>query len=841
MRRIVVFFSWQSDTPNNHSKMKSGLEKACKKLSKEFGCEVVYDEATRGEVGAPKIEDVAQRKIDDCDVFVADVTPVTEHKGKLMPNSNVSYELGRARGVHPYQRIVTLGAKGNWETKDLPFDFNHTVVIPVDVNDSNSFYKLIKDSVIYALNSPQTIFSQDDSVLYSDSQIQKNINSGKYLPNTFLDNRELKEHLRYFVDPFLFSAYVSNKVYLFNFNRLNRGRKIWNKPSFNFNAKQFQIEDSSSDFAKLYASINKLMEYLQKKSDELNHQSNESYLSSIKCKRRLVDLSFLRSQICLLTGNAGQGKTNFVCDLVQNVLCKRHIPYIYLNGYELDPSDIEESFVKEICPMLRISFEEVMKQISSYCSSKRKPILLVIDGLNENPHPDEFCRTLVGFLKRIQSYDFCKILMTCRSEYLSENFTELTSTFKDKMLIERDIYQHFTENEEEQLLGNYLNHFEIKAFLSVGVKKELTHDLLLLRIFCEANSKKSLGYISHIKRDELFSAYYSTMLSRVAEAHDWEGRKTFREIKIKQFFEAILKNMINTDTFFNVPLDDLLIGMSQEDVDMLQRFLDENILLRKDLAKGKIGFENAEVINFTYDAFRDYLLAHYILDAQVNDVEKQKSLIVKFTAEGHQLKEGITPFLFVHAKNSSNHILQEFLKEQPWYIPVFDSCIWEVDESKLTDEDISCIQKRLSDNPKTIARRLFFWGRWNTEEYPRLNIKILLDYVAHLDDEALTEWVERACSADKLKGAWGRKQQTEREFFIEMIENLLGNSKILGHEDTQFIFEFYAYVAVVSGYPAKSVYLEYIEQSGNVEQIQHIANSTRSKNMKTWMKQIMAR
>lgn len=52
MRRLVVFFSWQSDIPSNHPEIKRRLEKACKKLSKELDCEVVYDESLRGELGS---------------------------------------------------------------------------------------------------------------------------------------------------------------------------------------------------------------------------------------------------------------------------------------------------------------------------------------------------------------------------------------------------------------------------------------------------------------------------------------------------------------------------------------------------------------------------------------------------------------------------------------------------------------------------------------------------------------------------------------------------------------------------------------------------------------------
>lgn len=107
------------------------------------------------------------------------------------------YELGRARAIHACQRIVTLAAKGDWEIKNLPFDINHTVIPPVDIDNTDVFYHLIKKSVKFAYDSPETIFLHDDRVLYSDYQIQKNINSGKYLPNTFLEKRNLKEHLRF--------------------------------------------------------------------------------------------------------------------------------------------------------------------------------------------------------------------------------------------------------------------------------------------------------------------------------------------------------------------------------------------------------------------------------------------------------------------------------------------------------------------------------------------------------------------------------------------------------------------------------------------------------------------
>ena len=562
-------------------------------------------------------------------------------------------------------------------------------------------------------------------------------------------------------------------------------------------------------------------------------------MTSSKCRRRLEDLSFLTSQICLLTGNAGQGKTNFICDFVQNVLLKRHIPFIYVNGYEIDSADIERTLVKAICPTLDISFEKLMEQLTLYSSSKRKPVIFVIDGLNENPHPDDFCRMLVAFLKRLLAYDFCKVIMTCRSEYLEENFQELTETFEKKMMVEKDIYHHLNEEDIDTLLERYFRYFNITADLGEAVKSTLTNNLLLLRIFCEANKNSRLGRVNHINRDELFTVYYDTMLTRVADAPDWEGRRDFRRRKIKGFFTIILKRMIETDKFFNVSLDDLMESMNQEDESMLLRFLDENILLRKDLAKDKEKTENEEVVNFTYDAFRDYMLAHYILNTLRDNFEQQKTLIKKFTDDGHQLKEGIIPYLFVHAKNTASEALWNFLKGCPWYVSGFESYVWETDESKVSDEDIGLLLQLLNKNPYTIARNLLYWGRWNTEEHPKLNIKILLEYVSKLEDGTLEKWVEKICCSTNKKYYWGHEGQTERERFIEMVRSLLGNSQFFEYKDSELVFEFYAYVASVSDGKAKEVYRQYIRQTSNIEQVQHIFHTTKSENLKAWMNQLI--
>lgn len=125
MEQYKVFFSWQSDIKGNKRIIKESLKAACQLVSEKFDCEIVIDEATRDVPGMPKIEDTVLEKIDNCDVFVCDITPVSALDEKHMPNSNVIIELGYAIKSKGYSQIVALAKKGDWKPEQLPFDINH--------------------------------------------------------------------------------------------------------------------------------------------------------------------------------------------------------------------------------------------------------------------------------------------------------------------------------------------------------------------------------------------------------------------------------------------------------------------------------------------------------------------------------------------------------------------------------------------------------------------------------------------------------------------------------------------------------------------------------------------
>jgi hypothetical protein len=139
LRRI--FYSWQSDTPNNmgRSLIQNGLEGALKRIGNDQSAEVqpVLDRDTSGTSGSPDITDTILAKIALSDVFVADVTIVNRCKGRSFlgipiedrsgstrptPNPNVLLELGYAITHLGWNRIILVQNLAFGSPEELPFD-----------------------------------------------------------------------------------------------------------------------------------------------------------------------------------------------------------------------------------------------------------------------------------------------------------------------------------------------------------------------------------------------------------------------------------------------------------------------------------------------------------------------------------------------------------------------------------------------------------------------------------------------------------------------------------------------------------------------------------------------
>lgn len=169
-KEFKIFFSWQSDLSANQTKyfIEECIEHAKNLLPDSII--LVPDEATRNRLGAPDIMNSIFEKIDNCDLFIADVSivgqytiPVEDDEYPVMkhlPNPNVLLELGYAAARLTWDRCICLANTKFGTISQLPFDLNHRRITDFCYNGSTRKQKLteianiIKETVLAYIDKP---------------------------------------------------------------------------------------------------------------------------------------------------------------------------------------------------------------------------------------------------------------------------------------------------------------------------------------------------------------------------------------------------------------------------------------------------------------------------------------------------------------------------------------------------------------------------------------------------------------------------------------------------------------------------------------------------------------
>ena len=125
-----VFFSWQSALPETRSVVGQALDSAVRRLERGGTLEEAtrVDQDTDGVAGWPDIASTILEKIERCELFVADITPINGPQSdfRLTPNPDVMLELGYALATGlGRSRIVCVVNDAYLPERDLsklPFD-----------------------------------------------------------------------------------------------------------------------------------------------------------------------------------------------------------------------------------------------------------------------------------------------------------------------------------------------------------------------------------------------------------------------------------------------------------------------------------------------------------------------------------------------------------------------------------------------------------------------------------------------------------------------------------------------------------------------------------------------
>ena len=821
-----IFFSWQSDINGNRSTILKGINDACEKLNQSKGYEINIDEATRDIPGSPTIEKAVMDKIAACDVFIADITPITQHYNKQIPNPNVLIELGYALKCIELARIIIVAKKGDYKDNELPFDINHNRLGKFDDKQCNLDFE-IEESIKYVLDNGKFQYIR----FFNDLHLRQNISIRKYLPDVFMEDREYKELMRCFVSPYIFYTKLYREAKKLNFDYYNQVCELKERGAFDFTVTTFPESIYGLNFADATKRVENIIEYLNCKVFELEQrESNSSYFAKQKIENVIKGLEFCSKKICLIKGKAGQGKTNLVCDLVENVLLTRNIPFLYLNGNEIDANNVGDTMVRSLYPEENYSLGDMLRYVQRFCAQQHKPLIIIIDGLNEHGNSALLKASLQQLINTLLGYDFVRMIITCRTDYYYANYNNLFSACSN-IVIEHESYSHIDEQDCNTLISNYCDFFKINASFTREIRRDFGENLLLLRIFCEAYENQDVGSITHIRKDNLFLSYYQAMRGSLAVSLQNNGIQV-NESDISFFINVLVELMLEKESFSNIPINNILGKLSPEQRTIFYQFLDSNILIKREL--GDCVFNN-EVVGFTYDEFRDFMISHYLIDrvfdANHPDIFKNKGL--RYTCNNHILKEGLTCFLYCYSKEHNLDVLN-VLKEQDWYNNTFIKYIWEIDEAYIDDNDIVLLKELITASPR-LAEKLIIQGRLNTNRYKKININLLIDILIGFTDYDLEQFLDLAWPYNDGDEIFRTRENT-RDHFILSIENCLYKTNFKQIDCWQNILIPILFLSPFS-WNAKRLLVEIYEQDKTLIQnhLFKIKTTTNSNKLKTFI------
>lgn len=638
----------------------------------------------------------------------------------------------------------------------------------------------------------------------SKDQLNYEKKAGKYIPDIFVETRETKNLARVFSHPVLFLRRTIESIARVPIPAWNRflakaGLPPLEFPSLNPYQHIQTLTEAAATATQLASALSGFQSVLEAYKEthrggappfnvrperwyfyEENTYTLQNALGlglAAQIADLVDELNAAQARVFILTGRAGQGKTNFVCDLAENFLLKHQIPCAYLTGRKISAvqtPDLGDAIQWLLFAGKTSSFEEAARLLSEHAGRTQLPFLLVIDGLNEHRRLPLFAEQLEVFLPTVLNVPHLKVLLTCRSEFFDARFGALaTPPLLEHTLLLKANEQRMEDDAHDEMVAGYFKFFKLRRkSVAEQVIITLKRDTLLLRFFCEAYGAKGKpkGYrqpwVGHIYRAEIFEKYLHNKLG-TANLFLQQSTPGLDPLVPRKALHRVLQlcvhYMLNQESFAAVPTSIIPGDLN----DALFALLDEELILRRD-PKGDASLfhPSEETINFTFDELRDFLIAQYLIECVfAADREDFTRTLGRLAPKESQITEGIKRFLFYASRNPHNEPFWEFYRTLPWYQDVYDAEIFNVAPDLHRQEDKTYVLEALKaggEKAQGYARSLAV--RWDSSESPILNLELLLQVITTGSDETY-----RLLILDTFRTIRGYKDGSSAEAFCVFI------------------------------------------------------------------------
>lgn len=540
---------------------------------------------------------------------------------------------------------------------------------------------------------------------FTNEQINHLIKDGKYIPGVFVELNESKEVLRYFIYS---KKWRKRLIQNFNFIYDNAYgdilRKAYDTPDMCYRlSRKTSLEKiektmkSTFDFHNNFSKLDVEFKPEYKESQFLFEILHYPYTDILGYLHRCSKAA--NSKYFILTGSAGNGKTNLLCSISELLISLKEA-VVFLNARDIEGDVIEFLFYKLKLPETYRKHKDMyLYLVNLLLTIQHKHLFVVVDAINENDS-EEFESKIATFVNKMTRYSRVKVLVSCRNEYYKERFRECLVEKVDIPAFEFDLKeQHYTLVAINQIIKAYSKYFNYSGNISNTVRNVLSEQLLLLRIFFEVNKDSNVDVFS-IRKHEIYAQYIEVVKHNNGEY-------------IVRVLDAVADFMIENENYDEISLSDLeKIGITSDEI---KKTVDSSILLSKKLIfhEGTIARNENEVLYFVFDEMRDYYIARRILLRNISADNVNGEVVLdklrQLRATGASCEEGVIHYCYMFFR--TDEVVEKLGKTEIMCNSILD--LYRIPEGR---------------------ERKSYWHMHHREEFQNLGLRIILTSGIELAD-----------------------------------------------------------------------------------------------------------
>lgn len=574
----------------------------------------------------------------------------------------------------------------------------------------------------------------------------------KYIPELFTELNGNLENLRYFV----FSNRWKRRI-ICEYNRQfsnAQGKEIAHILSNDLLTRKLPYRTNVDD---LMVAINQRRKFIEQIKEDKEHNRKKygekffyireyTYFIPAKLAMLYTRCELIKAKNLIIVGSAGNGKTNLLCSLVENLI-NNNAPCLFINSRDID-CDCFDYFAKKLLPNRLLNAKKIfLSVISGLLLLSKKYFFVVIDAINEND-TEIFAASIGKMIDELSKYKRIKVIYSCRSEYFDARYKKYFEKCAEEPYIFALDQVEYGDRAKEKMMFLYRKYYNVHVSLSENVRERLMHSLLLMRLFFEVNSGRNTDNLE-LRDAEIYKAYIEKV-TQDAEPFDFQSK-----------VNNLAKLMVERKEFKEIKLEDL--GLSTEDCARFKNVLDDNLVISRKIQAGTgITERTVEYVYFVFDELRDFCIARYLLTTEEEQRDGAYSGFFAFVTELNEQclspLEGILKYAYYYFKKSDRYDLcQALLDNFSEFVPHDKQNWWDRQEvfsnfglslvfqaaSDLLDFELEYIVKCIMNDQSTfwdvyrfLLRNEYAGAKPNT----KLLTSLVLENIPYAEMQKIVEW-----------------------------------------------------------------------------------------------------